>query len=276
VRLAGKVAIVTGAGSGIGRATARLFAREGARVVIADVNGESGEETARLIADAGGVARAIPTDVSLSADIQRLISVTVETYGGINVLMNNAARSRALPVTELSEDDWDMTLANCLKSVYLGSKYAIPHMIAAGVGSIINTSSVNGLVTNPSFSAYSAAKAGVLGLTRNLALDYGRHGIRVNAICPGFIANDRMEERLASDPAERRAMLETQVIDRYGKPEDIAWAALFLASDESSYMTGATMVVDGGLTIQSPEALVRPSFRRRWRAGVLVLDDSDQ
>jgi NAD(P)-dependent dehydrogenase (short-subunit alcohol dehydrogenase family) len=149
-------------------------------------------------------------------------------------------------------------------------------MIAAGGGSIINTSSVNGLVTNPNFSAYSAAKAGVLGLTRNLALDYGRQGIRVNAICPGFIANDRMEERLAGDPAERRAMLETQVLDRYGKPEDIAWAALFLASDESSYMTGATMVVDGGLTIQSPEALVRPSFRRRWRPGVLVLDDADR
>ena len=276
MRLAGKVAIVTGAGSGIGRATARLFAREGARVVIADVNGESGEETARLIAEAGGVADAIQTDVSVSADIQRMIAFAVEKHGALNVLMNNAARSRALPVTELSEEDWDLTLANCLKSVYLGAKYAIPHMIAAGGGSIVNTSSVNGIVTNPSFSAYSAAKAGVLGLTRNLALDYGRQGIRVNAICPGFIANDRMEERLAGDPVERRAMLETQVLDRYGKPEDIAWAALFLASDESSYMTGATMVVDGGLTIQSPEALVRPSFRRRWRPGVLVLDDSDQ
>ena len=220
--------------------------REGARVVVADVNGESGEETARLIAEAGGVADAIQTDVSVSADIQRMIAFAVEKHGALNVLMNNAARSQALPVTELSEEDWDLTLANCLKSVYLGAKYAIRTDHATGGGSIVNTSSVNGIVTNPSFSAYSAAKAGVLGLTRNLALDYGRQGIRVNAICPGFIANDRMEERLAGDPVERRAMLETQVLDRYGKPEDIAWAALFLASDESSYMTGATMVVDGG------------------------------
>jgi NAD(P)-dependent dehydrogenase (short-subunit alcohol dehydrogenase family) len=277
VRLADKVAIITGAGSGIGRATAQLFAREGARVVVAEINAETGAETARRIVAAGGVASAIPTDVTESADIQRMIAFAVETYGALHILMNNACWSRALPAVELAEEDWERTIAACLRSVYLGAKYAIPHMIAAGGGSIINISSVNGLITNPGFSAYSAAKAGVLGLTRNLALDYGRQGIRVNAICPGFIAsNERSLARLEADPLERRAMIETQVLDRWGRPEDIASAALFLASDESSFMTGATLVVDGGLTIQSPEALVRPSFRRRWRPGVLVLQEEGE
>jgi NAD(P)-dependent dehydrogenase (short-subunit alcohol dehydrogenase family) len=203
-----------------------------------------------------------------------MVAHAVATYGALHVLVNNAAWSRALPAVELPEEDWDHTLAACLKAVYLGAKHAIPHMVEAGGGSIVNISSVNGIITNPHFSAYSAAKAGVLGLTRNLALDYGRQGIRVNAICPGFIAsNERSRARLEADPVERRAVSETQPIDRYGRPEDIANAALFLASDEASYMTGATMVVDGGLTIQSPEALVRPSFRRRWRPGEVVFAD---
>jgi NAD(P)-dependent dehydrogenase (short-subunit alcohol dehydrogenase family) len=271
MRLAEKVAIITGAAAGIGKATARLFAREGARVVVADRNAEGGEATVALIRAAGGEASAIPTDVGRSADIRRMVDVTIERYGRINVLVNNAATARSAPAVELSEEDWELTIAATLTSVYRGAKYAIPHMIAAGGGSIVNISSVNGIFSNPSMSAYSAAKAGVLGLTRNLAIDYGLKGIRVNAICPGFIANERAEAALERDPLERWAMTETQVLGRYGKPDDIAWAALFLASDESGYMTGATMVVDGGLSIQSPEALVRPSFRRRWRTGLLRL-----
>jgi NAD(P)-dependent dehydrogenase (short-subunit alcohol dehydrogenase family) len=270
VRLAEKVAIVTGAASGIGRATARIFAQEGARVVVADVRPEPGRETVRQIEAAGGTACFVETDVSVASAVEHMVQVAVQTYGRLDVLMNNAASARVRPATELSEEDWTYTIDSCLKSVYLGAKYAIPEMIKIGKGSIINVASVNGLISNPSFSAYSAAKAGVLGLTRNLAIDYGLKGIRVNAICPGFIANDAMEERLQHDPLERWAMTETQVLGRYGRPEDIAWAAVYLASDESSYMTGATLVIDGGLTIQSPEALIRPSFRRRWRKGLLV------
>jgi NAD(P)-dependent dehydrogenase (short-subunit alcohol dehydrogenase family) len=273
VRLADKVAIITGAGSGIGRATARIFAREGAKVVVAEVRDEPGQETVRMIHDEGGVATFVHTDVSVLADIKNMIKTAVETYGKLDVLVNNAASSRARAVTEMPEEDWDYTIDACLKSVYLGAKYAIPEMIKVGRGAIVNIASVNGLISNPNFSAYSAAKAGILGLTRNLAIDYGLQGIRVNAICPGFIANDLMEQRLNDDPLEKWAVTETQPVGRYGKPEDIAWAVVYLASDESGYVTGATLVVDGGLTIQSPEALVRPSFRRRWRKGVLVQTD---
>jgi NAD(P)-dependent dehydrogenase (short-subunit alcohol dehydrogenase family) len=273
MRLEGKVAIVTGAASGIGRATARIFAREGAKVVVADKRPDPGRETVRMIEDAGGVASFVEADVSVASAVKHMVEVGVETYGKLNVLVNNAASARARPATELPEEDWDSTLDACLKSVYLGAKYGIPEMIKAGGGSIVNIASVNGIISNPSFSAYSAAKAGVLGLTRNLAIDYGLKGIRVNAICPGFIANDAMEERLQQDPLEKWALTETQVLGRYGRPEDVAWAVVYLASDESSYVTGATFVVDGGLTIQSPEALVRPSFRKRWRKGVLVPKD---
>lgn len=270
MRLAGKVAIVTGAASGIGRATARLFAREGATVVVADKREEPGRETVRLIEDGGGTAAFVLTDVSRAADVRAMVQSAVETFGRLDVLVNNAAWSRALPATELPEEDWNATIDACLKSVYLGAKYAIPEMIKGGGGSIVNISSANGIISNPSFSAYSAAKAGILGLTRNLAIDYGLRGIRVNAICPGFIATERSGEALERDPLEKWALTETQVLGRYGRPEDVAWAVVFLASDEASYITGATLVVDGGLTIQSPEALVRPSFRRRWRKGVLV------
>jgi NAD(P)-dependent dehydrogenase (short-subunit alcohol dehydrogenase family) len=270
MRLVDRVAIVTGAASGIGRATARCFAEEGAKVVVADKRPEPGHETVRMIEAAGGTACFVETDVSVSAAIQAMIEAAVATYGRLDVLVNNAAAARSRPVAELSEEDWTFTIDACLKSVYLGAKYAIPEMLKNGKGAIVNISSVNGIITNPGFSAYSAAKAGVLGLTRSLALDYSLKGIRVNAICPGFIANDLMEERLAQDPLEKWAMTETQPVGRYGKPEDIAWAAVYLASDQAGYVTGATIVVDGGLTIQSPEALVRPSFRRRWRKGVLV------
>jgi len=273
VRLKDKVAIVTGAASGIGRATARIFAQEGATVVIADRRAEPGHETVRLIEDAGGVACFVEADVSVAAQVKRMVGVAVERYGKLDVLVNNAAWSRAQPVTELSEEDWDATIDNCLKSVYLGARYAIPEMIKVGRGAIVNISSANGIISNPSFSAYSAAKAGILGLTRNLAIDYGLKGIRVNAICPGFIATAAREEQLAQDPLEKWALTETQVVGRYGTPDDVAWAVVYLASDEAGYVTGATIVVDGGLTIQSPEALVRPSFRRRWRKGVLVLKD---
>ena len=202
-----------------------------------------------------------------------MVRHAVDTYGRLDVLVNNAATARLGPVADLSEEDWDRTQDVCLKAVYMGSKYAIPEMIKSGGGAIVNISSVNGIITNPHFAAYSAAKAGMLGLTRSIALDYGLQGIRANVICPGFIANERGVQRLATDPQEEWAMSEMQPIGRYGKPEDVAYMALYLASDESGYVTGATFVIDGGLTIQSPEALVRPTFRRRWRKGILVPKD---
>jgi NAD(P)-dependent dehydrogenase (short-subunit alcohol dehydrogenase family) len=271
MRLAGKVAIVTGAASGIGRQIALIFAREGAAVVVADRQVAPGQDTVHQVEATGGRATFFEADVSQAAAVERLVQFAVASYGKLTTLVNNAAASRVLPATELSEADWDFTINNTLKSVYLGAHFAIPAMLASGGGAIVNIASVNGLISNPSFSAYSAAKAGVLGLTRNLAIDYGRQGIRVNAICPGIIASH--EERLRQDPAEAWAATETQVLDRYGRPEDVAWAAVFLASDEASFVTGSTLVVDGGLTIQSPEALVRPSFRRRWRPGRLVFQE---
>jgi len=274
MRLTDKVAIVTGSASGIGRATARIFAREGAKVVVVtDKRVELGQETVRLIEEAGGTAAFVQTDVGVSADVRRMVEFAVGTFGKLNVLVNNAAGIAFGPVVDLSEEGWDHTLRVCLKSVFLGAKYAIPEMIKAGGGSIINISSTNAIVSNPHLPAYSAAKAGILGLTRNLAIDYGLKGIRVNAICPGFIAVERDEVWLGKDELNTWASNETQVVGRGGKPEDIAWAAVYLASDESSYTTGSTMVVDGGLSIQSPEALVRPMFRRAWRKGVLVLKE---
>src|SRR5579863_10345906 len=177
MRLADKVAVVTGSGSGIGRATARLFAREGARVVVAERRAETGEETVGMIRDAGGEAIFVETDVTRTPDVQRMVRAAVDTYGKLNVLVNNAAMARSTAILNQTEDDWDLTLDACLKSVYRGAKAAIPEMLKAGGGSIVNISSVNGLITNPAFTSYSAAKAGVLGLTRSLALDYGHAGI---------------------------------------------------------------------------------------------------
>jgi NAD(P)-dependent dehydrogenase (short-subunit alcohol dehydrogenase family) len=273
-RLAGKVAIITGSASGIGRASARLFAREGAKVVVVtDKRVALGQETVQMIEAAGGAATFVQADVGVGADIQRMVQYAVDTYGRLDVLVNNAATARPGPVVDLSEEDWDRTQDVCLKQVFLGSKYAIPEMLKTGGGSIVNISSVNGIITNPHFAAYSAAKAGMLGLTRSIALDYGLQGIRCNVICPGYIANERGAQRLEEDPQEKWAMTQMQPVGRFGVPEDVAYMALYLASDESGYVTGATFVIDGGLTIQSPEALVRPSFRRRWRKGILVQQD---
>jgi NAD(P)-dependent dehydrogenase (short-subunit alcohol dehydrogenase family) len=162
-----------------------------------------------------------------------------------------------------------------LKSVYLGAKHCIPEMRKAGGGAIVNISSANGLISNPSFAAYSAAKSGVLGLTRNLAIDYGLEGIRVNAICPGLIVNEQTEARLLADEAEARGSRDPYLVGRWGRPQDVAFAALYLASDEAAFVTGTVLAVDGGLTCQSPEATIRPSFRRRWRRDVAMIRDAE-
>jgi|DewCreStandDraft_1066081.scaffolds.fasta_scaffold01100_5 NAD(P)-dependent dehydrogenase (short-subunit alcohol dehydrogenase family) len=264
MRLAGKVAIITGAATGIGRATALLFAREGAKVtVMTDKNIVKGEETVALIRQAGGEALFVQGDVAVAADCQRVVRTTVETFGRLDILVNNAAWSRAVPAVDLSEEDWDRTIAVTLKGPFLMAKYAIPEMIRAGGGSIINISSVNGFFANPAFPAYAAAKGGLNNLTRQLALDYGRFNIRVNAICPGIIANERTQAFFAEHPEEEEQARRCAPLGRYGWPEDVARAALFFASDESSFATGSIFVLDGGLSIQSVEPFVRTSFARR-------------
>lgn len=275
MRLAGKVAIVSGGGgAGIGRAIAELYAREGAAVVVGDVDEAGAQEVAAAIEAGGGRAVALKEDASVAGDVQRLVDTAVQTYSKLTTVVNVAAAGVTKPLHQVEETEWDRALGIALKSCFLTARYALPEMIRAGRAagpSIVSISSANGVITNPNFGAYSAAKAGILGLTRSLALDYGPHGIRANAICPGLVLNDRTRPRMQADAAEWRGNLDCYPLGEIGTPEDIAYAALYLASDEARWVTGITMMVDGGLTIQSVEALVRPSFRRRWKRSTVTI-----
>ncbi|HEV8310032.1 MAG TPA: glucose 1-dehydrogenase [Methylomirabilota bacterium] len=245
-RVEGKVAIVTGAGSGIGRAAARLLAREGASVVVADIDPETGQDTVRLIREDGHPAVFVRTDVARAEDVRHMTETAVEHFGRLDVLHNNAYWAKLeTPVVETEEGDWDRTLAVTLKGVFLGCKYAIPVMIRGGGGSIINTASTSGLVASLRFAAYIAAKGGVVQLTKSVALDYGRQGIRSNCICPGLIDTPASAPALA-DPVRREWHLNQLLVGRIGTPEDVAWAVVYLASDESAFMTGHALVIDGG------------------------------
>ena len=257
-RLEGKVAIVTGSTWGIGRATAGLFAREGAKVVVSGRTAEQGPVVVEEIRAAGGEAVFYRADVAHSDQIRGLIEFAVQTYGRLDVLMNNAFSGRNASVVEVEEADWDYQLAVALKAVYLGAKYAIPEMIKGGGGSIINISSVHGLLAGPRNAPYEAAKAGMINLTRQIAVDFGRQGIRANAICPGWIVTERGEKWLAEHPEAVRRNTLVYPIGRPGRAIDIARAALFLASEESSFVTGHALVVDGGLTAQLQDALIAP------------------
>ena len=275
MRLEGKVAIVSGGGgAGIGRAIAEGFAREGAAVVVGDVNEPGAQDVAQGIAGRGGRATALPADAGSAADVQRLVQTAVDTYGRLTTIVNVASWAAVKPLHEMTEAEWDRTLDTGLKSVYLSAHYGLPELMRAGRAagpSIVSISSANGVITNPNFGAYSAAKAGILGLTRSLAIDYGPYGIRANAICPGLILNDRTRPRVQADEAEWRGNVDCYPLGEIGTPEDVANAALYLASDEARWVTGITLMVDGGLTIQSVEALVRPSFRRRWKRSSITL-----
>ena len=244
-RLADKVTLITGGGSGIGRATCLLFAKEGATVSVADYDKEGGQETVQQIQTGGGSASFIQADVSQSADVQRMISATIETYGRIDVLFNNAGiEGPSAKLANYPEDAWEKVIGIDLTSVYLGMKYVIPHMVEQGGGVILSTASVAGLVGFPGSGAYAAAKAGVINMTRMVALEYANKNIRVNCICPGIIATPMAERVIGERPEEQVVRMEP--IGRLGKAEDIANAALFLASDESSFATGAPFIIDGG------------------------------
>jgi NAD(P)-dependent dehydrogenase (short-subunit alcohol dehydrogenase family) len=258
-KLDGKVALITGAGSGIGRATAVLFAKEGAKVAVVDYVPRGGRETVRMIKKAGGEAVFIEADVSKAADVERMVKTTVNKYGRIDILHNNAGiTGRIISMIEFTEDEWDSVLDTNLKGVFLGSKYAIPLMLDQGGGIIINTASTAGLLATRGMAAYSAAKAGLILLTKAMALEYGKQNIRVNCICAGGIQTPMTEPWMPAKTS-REIVVPGQPLERMGQPEEVARAALYLACDDSSFVTGSTLVVDGGWSAGGPE--VRPMVR---------------
>ena len=256
MRLEGKVALVTGGGSGIGRATAALFAREGARVVVSDLSQDRADEVAQGIAADGGSAVAVSGDVSSRDDARRMVQTAVDGYGKLDVLVNSAgvASRNALGPGATEEEIWDRVIAVNLKGTYLVSWFAVPEMRQVGGGSIVNLSSIIGLVgysagIGGGFNPYASSKGGVVQFTRNLAIDCARDNIRVNCICSGYVWSS-LTEPLTGDPEMLHRLEQLHPMGRLGQPEEIAYAALYLASDESTYVTGTPLAVDGGYTAQ--------------------------
>jgi NAD(P)-dependent dehydrogenase (short-subunit alcohol dehydrogenase family) len=250
MRLENKVVLVTGAASGMGRVATRMFIEQGAKVVAADVNEAALAEAVAEVSDPKAVL-AVAGSVAVDADVRRMVDAGVERFGQLNVLYNNAGimPDEDTSVVETSEATWERVLDINLKSIFLTCKHGIPHLIAAGGGSVINIASFVALVgcTVPQ-DAYTASKGGVLSLTRSLAVQYGPRGVRANAICPGPILTPLMETLFASEE-EKNKRLNRIPLGRFGRAEDIVWAGVFLASDESSWMTGSQFVVDGGITV---------------------------
>jgi NAD(P)-dependent dehydrogenase (short-subunit alcohol dehydrogenase family) len=249
-RMAGKVVLVTGGSSGIGRATALAFADEGAMVAIASRTQERGEAVVHEIREAGGEAIWIQTDVSQADQVESMIQEVVETYGRLDCAFNNAGSGgKGGWIAEIEEEDWDKTIDGYLKSVWLCVKHEIPEMLKQGGGAIVNNSSVDGKRGFPWDPVYSAAKHGVIGLTKSAAMQYADKGVRINAVCPGWIRTPPVERMLEHDPEAERGMILHQPIGRLGRPEEVAQAVVWLCLDDASLVVGTTLPVDGGYLV---------------------------
>ena len=254
MRLENKTAVVTGGANGIGRAICELFAQEGAAVVVADVEVEAGRETVRRIEAAGGRATMVQTDVSVEDDVRRMANAAVSAYGTVDVLVCDAAAFSFGAVDTASQSDWDRALGvNVMGTAYC-AKHVLPVMKRGGGGSIIVVASVSGFIAQPAFVPYNASKGALVQMTRCMALDMAPFGIRVNCVCPGAVMTRATERHRAFLGADRDQFLkeaaDASMLKRFGTPREIAYGALFLASDESSFMTGAPLMIDGGLTAQ--------------------------
>lgn len=250
-QLHSRVALVTGSGAGIGAACARAFAQAGAAVVVTDINAEGGQETVAKIRAEGGQAEFFPADVTDASAVQALVKFAVDTYGGLHYAHNNAGvLGESARLTDSDDRQWFRTVEINLNAVYLGMKHQIPAIIASGGGAVVNTASYAGLVAVPFASAYVASKHGVVGLSKAAAIEFGKKGVRVNAVCPGSARTQLNLERVAGNPAIEKSMTDVSPMKRFAEPEEIANTVVWLCSDEASFVNGHALAVDGGALAQ--------------------------